>query len=66
MFKIIKTPEQVTAEEAQKKLEQIQAQRKVAYIEEADPLFFKYQRGEATKQEWLDKVTEIKERFSKE
>ena len=37
--------------------------RKVAYQEEADPLFFKSQRGEATKQEWLDKIKEIRNRF---
>lgn len=34
--------------------------RAEAYREYADPLFFKYQRGEATQQEWLDKVAEIK------
>lgn len=39
--------------------------RKVAYISEADPLFFKYQRGEITEQEWLDKVAEIKLRYPK-
>ena len=37
--------------------------RGVAYTQEADPLFFKYQRGEATKQEWLDKIEEIRESF---
>lgn len=36
------------------------AQRRVAYEKEADPLFFKWQRGEATQQQWLDKVAEIK------
>lgn len=36
--------------------------RRSAYQLESDPLFFKWQRGEATKQEWLDKVQEIKER----
>jgi hypothetical protein len=30
---------------------------------EADPLFFKYQRGEGTEQEWLDKINEIREQF---
>jgi hypothetical protein len=35
-----------------------------AYREESDPLFFKWQRGEATEQEWLDKVAEIKQRWS--
>jgi len=34
--------------------------RRIAYAKEADPLFFKWQRGEATQQQWLDKVAEIK------
>jgi hypothetical protein len=34
-----------------------------AYKAEADPLFFKSQRGEITVQEWQDKVAEIKARF---
>ena len=37
--------------------------KKQAYIEESDPLFFKWQRGEVTQQEWLDKVEEIKQRW---
>ena len=37
--------------------------RAAAYKLEADPLFFKAQRGEATQQEWLDKVEEIKQRY---
>ncbi len=37
--------------------------KKQAYIEESDPLFFKWQRGEIEKQEWLDKVAEIKQRW---
>ena len=37
--------------------------RAAAYANEADPLFFKYQRGEATEQEWLDKVEEIRARY---
>jgi hypothetical protein len=39
--------------------------RRAAYIAEADPLFFKAQRGEATMDEWQAKVAEIKERFPK-
>lgn len=39
--------------------------RQSAYQKEADPLFFKWQRGEATEQEWLDKVAEIKARYPK-
>jgi len=40
--------------------------RRAAYIAEADPLFFKAQRGEATLDEWQTKVAEIKARFPKE
>ena len=43
--------------------EQARQQRQEAYRQEADPLFFKSQRGEATHQEWLDKVAEIQSRF---
>ena len=43
----------------------IDQQRQSAYQTESDPLFFKYQRGEATEQDWLDKVAEIKARFPK-
>jgi len=39
--------------------------RRSAYIAEADPLFFKAQRGEATMEEWQAKVAEIKARFPK-
>jgi hypothetical protein len=34
-----------------------------AYQLESDPLFFKYQRGDATEQEWKDKVAQIKARY---
>lgn len=37
--------------------------RQQAYRDESDPLFFKWQRGEATEQEWLDKVAEIRSRY---
>jgi hypothetical protein len=39
--------------------------RRTAYIVEADPLFFKAQRGEATMEEWQAKVAEIKARYPK-
>lgn len=48
-----------------KAAEQADAKRKAAYIVEADPLFFKAQRGEATMEEWQAKVAEIKTRFPK-
>lgn len=43
-----------------------QVMRQRAYFAEADPLFFKSQRGDATIQEWLDKVAEIKSRYPDE
>lgn len=43
--------------------EQVKLMRQAAYIREADPLFFKAQRGEATNEEWLAKLEEIKTRF---
>jgi hypothetical protein len=42
---------------------EIENQRKAAYQQEADPLFFSYQRGEATEQQWLDVVQSIKDRY---
>ena len=46
--------------------EKADANRRAAYIAEADPLFFKAQRGEVEQQVWLDKVAEIKARYPKE
>jgi hypothetical protein len=36
-----------------------------AYVAEADPLFFKAQRGEGTMADWEAKVAEIKARYPK-
>lgn len=44
----------------------VQQLRHAAYVAEADPLFFKWQRGESTQQEWLDKVEEIRGAFPNE
>jgi len=43
----------------------IDALRHTAYVAESDPIFFKYQRDEATKEEWLAKIEEIKARYPK-
>ena len=40
-----------------------QQQRAAAYASEADPLFFKAQRGEATIEEWQSTVADIRARF---
>lgn len=37
--------------------------RQAAYENEADPLFFKAQRGEATMEEWEAKIEEIRLRY---
>ena len=39
------------------------ALRRAAYVAESDPIFFMAQRGEATQQQWLDKIAEIKARW---
>jgi hypothetical protein len=51
---------------SQIKADEAERNRKAAYIAEADPLFFKAQRGEIEQQVWLDKIAEIKARFPKE
>lgn len=42
---------------------QVEDQRKAAYMAETDPLFFQYQRGDATEQEWLDAVEAVKAKY---
>jgi len=37
--------------------------RHQAFIAEADPLFFAWQRGEATEEDWLAKCAEIRARY---
>lgn len=41
---------------------EVDALRHAAYVAESDPLFFQWQRGEATEQAWRDKVAEIQAR----
>jgi len=60
-----KTKEQVDTEKKEAELQQVENNRRNAYRNEADPIYLKWQRGEATEQEWLDKIAEIKERFPK-
>jgi hypothetical protein len=49
--------------EADTRASRIEEQRANAYRNESDPIFFKYQREEATKEEWLDKIAEIKAKY---
>ena len=48
---------EVEYETAYARVEQVRAQ---AYRETSDPIFFEYQRGDATEQEWLDAVEAVK------
>jgi len=41
----------------------VDQQRHAAYVAESDPLFFQWQRGEGTEQQWRDKVAEIQTRY---
>ena len=50
---------------AEKKAAEAEANRKAAYIAEADPLFFKWQAGEGTQEEWQAKREEIRQRYPK-
>lgn len=59
-YPILVDPPLPTPEEL---LAQAKRNRAAAYIAEADPLFFKAQRGDATMEEWLAKITEIKNRY---
>jgi hypothetical protein len=41
--------------------EAVERARQAAYRTESDPIFFEYQRGDKTQQEWLDAVQAIKD-----
>lgn len=45
--------------------EETRVMRAAAYREKADPLFFKWQRSEATEEEWKAAIEDIKARFPK-
>ena len=51
-----------TAIDAQKLVDYVDMRRQADYVNESDPLFFKYQRGEIEKSVWEAKVAEIKTR----
>lgn len=50
----------IEAEVARKAVED---QRRAAYQTESDPLFFGWQRGDNTEQEWLDAVQAVKDAY---
>jgi hypothetical protein len=40
---------------------QVERARHAAYVTDADPLFFKWQRGTGTEEAWLDSVQDVKD-----
>lgn len=56
VWKIVNIP----AEQAKQRGKELRAR---AFREEADPLFFQWQRGKATQKDWMDKVAEIEARY---
>jgi hypothetical protein len=63
VYSVVELSEQEANDQAEFSKRRIENQKAHAYRTESDPLFFKAQRGEATHQEWLDKVAEIKARY---
>jgi len=67
---VVRSAEEIAASQEELALaelenaETLEKQKRNTFAEEADPLFFKAQRGEATMDEWLAKVAEIKARFA--
>lgn len=61
-FPVLADPPALTPEEL---LEEIRNKRQSAYQQEADPLFFRAQRGEVPLYDWVVKVDEIKTRYPK-
>ena len=57
------TDEEIAAQNQPPTREQQEAARQAAYSAEADPIAMQMLRDEATKEEWLAKIEEIKARY---
>jgi hypothetical protein len=55
--------EEWAAGEVNRQFQHAQMSRQAAFRDEADPLFFKYQAGEATREQWESVREEIRQRF---
>lgn len=42
---------------------EIKQDRRIAYASEADPIFFKWQRGEATEGDYLAAIQSVKDKY---
>ena len=58
---IIKAQKEWAAGACDREYAQVQETRRQAYVLTADPLFFGFQRGDNTEQEWLDAVQAVKD-----
>ena len=54
---------ELTEKAKQRQLDDIREKRQAAYRDRSDPIFMKWQRGEATEQEWIDEVEAIRAEF---
>lgn len=57
------TPEEIASVTKPPSREVQKEFRRMAYTQEADPLFFKAQRGEVSIEDWEAKIEEIKARY---
>ena len=57
------TPQEVAALQPQITRVRQEAKRQAAFVSEADPLFFQWQAGESTEEEWLAKRQEVRDRY---
>ena len=62
-YSLVDMDEEEIEEAKQSLIENVRQSRAEAYREEADPIFFQAQRGEATVEEWEAKVAEIRDRY---
>ena len=57
------TKQELVQREQENTNNRIESQRLSAYRDRSDPIFMKWQRGEATEQEWIDEVEAIRAEF---
>lgn len=51
--------EEWAKEQPARELAAIKELRRLAYIQQSDPVFFQYQRGEKTEQDWKDAIAAV-------
>lgn len=56
---LIALREEYAATAYQRAYDAVKLTRQLEYAQKSDPIFFKYQRGESTEQEWLDAIAAV-------